>query len=155
MLDYRRALIRCVVAGALCGFAPRGAEAAKCTISTTPVVFGTYNVFTAGPTDSTGTVVYTCNGGAKNIWITITAGSSGTFNTRQMVKGLERLGYNLFLNPPRTTVWGDMTGGSSVFTDANPPNNADLVATIYGRIPAGQDISAGAYSDVVALEINF
>jgi spore coat protein U-like protein len=155
MHGHRRALTRCLLTIALCSLGASAAEAAKCTVSATSIVFGTYNVFAAAPTDSTATVVYNCNGGAKNVWITITAGTSGTFSTRQMANGTERLGYNLFLNPPRTTIWGDLTGGSSVHTDPNPPNNEDLTATIYGRIPAGQDISAGAYSDVVSIEINF
>ena len=151
----RSAIVRAALGGALFLLGTASAEAAKCTITTTPVVFGTYNVFTASPQDSTGTVVYNCNGGAKNIWVTISRGLSSTFNPRQMAKGAERLGYNLFLDPARTSVWGDLTGGTSVHTNANPPNNDDTTATIYGRIPAGQDISAGAYSDVVSVEINF
>src|SRR5581483_1009059 len=43
------------------------ADAAGCTISTTSVSFGSYNVFTPTPTDSIGSFLYRCNGGAKNI----------------------------------------------------------------------------------------
>jgi spore coat protein U-like protein len=155
MFRYRTPLIRCAIGVALLIFGARPAEAAKCTIVTTPVVFGTYNVFTVAPTDSTGTVVYNCNGGAKNVWITISRGTSSTFNPRQMAKGVERLGYNLYRDAPRSSVWGDLTGGTGVHLDPNPPNNSDISVTVYGRIPAGQDISAGAYADTVVLEINF
>jgi spore coat protein U-like protein len=155
MFDGRTAVIRAALGGALFLLGTASAEAAKCSITTTPIVFGTYNVFTASPQDSTGTVVYNCNGGAKNIWIEISRGISTTFNPRRMAKGTERLNYNLYLDPARTAIWGNSTGGTSVHTNANPPNNHDVTATIYGRIPPGQDISAGAYADVVSVEINF
>ena len=155
MFRHRTALIRCAIGFAVLVFQAGPADAAKCTIATTPVVFGTYNVFTIAPTDSTGTVVYNCNGGAKNVWITISRGTSSTFNPREMAKGVERLGYNLYRDAPRSTVWGDFTGGTSVHLDPNPPNDNDINVTVYGRIPAGQDISAGAYADTVTVEINF
>ena len=74
MFSYRTALIRLVCG--LCLFACGGgsAEAAKCTVSTTPIVFGTYNVFTTAPSDSTATLVYNCNGGARNVVVAITRG---------------------------------------------------------------------------------
>lgn len=133
----------------------RPAEAAQCTISTTPIVFGTYNVFMTAPTDSTGTVIYNCNGGGKNILITMSRGASPTFVPRRMASGPEDLGYNLFRDAARTTVWGDATAGTSAYFDADPPNRTDIVVTVFGRIPAGQDVRAGAYSDTVSIEINF
>jgi spore coat protein U-like protein len=37
--------------------------------------------------------------------------------------------------------------------EANPPNNRDLPLTIFARVPAGQDVSAGSYSDSVTVVI--
>jgi spore coat protein U-like protein len=144
------AVIACI---SLCGAAP--AEAAKCTIATTSIAFGVYNVFSAAPLDSTGSVGINCNGGASHVQITITRGQSGTYAQRTLRRSIESLGYNLFVDAARSAIWGDGTGGSQAYLVGNPPNNTDVTVTIHGRIPAGQDISAGAYSDSVSVTVNF
>jgi spore coat protein U-like protein len=133
------------------------AEAAQCTISTTPVVFGIYNVFTAAPLDTVGTVTYECNGGAKHVVVSISRGQGSTFAQRAMRKfgGTDRLYYNLFLDASRTAVWGDGSPGTQVHSGGNPPNKQVVAVPVYGRIPPAQDISAGVYFDAVAVEINF
>ena len=131
------------------------AQAQACTISATSVNFGSYNVFNASDTDSTGTVTYRCNGSAHNITIGLTQGASASFNQRQMQKGSESLTYNLFVDASRTNIWGDGTGGTSVYSIANPPNNTNVNLTVYGRVTAGQDVSAGTFSDTVTAVINF
>ena len=153
----RRSIRRLVlVAGfVLAAASAAEAQAPSCTISVTAVAFGTYNVFTATPDDSTGTITYRCNRTAANVWIALSDGSSSTFTPRTMRKGAEILSYNLYRNAARTNVWGDGSGGTSVYTRANPPNNSNVNLTIYGRIPAGQDVSAGSYTDTVSAVINF
>lgn len=127
----------------------------SCTISVTSVAFGTYNVFTTTAVDSTGTITYQCNSKATNISISLSDGSSTTYSPRTLRKGSEILQYNLYSDAARTTVWGDGTAGTSVYTDANPPNNSNVSVTVYGRIPAQQDVSAGSYTDTVSAVINF
>jgi len=129
--------------------------APTCSISTTSVNFGSYNVFAGSATDSTGTVTINCNGSAHNIVVTLSKGASSTYNPRTMLKGGETLNYNLYRDGARTSIWGDGSGGTSTYTDANPPNNTDMNLTVYGRVPAGQDVSAGTYSDTVSAVINF
>jgi spore coat protein U-like protein len=131
------------------------AQSPSCTISTTSVAFGNYNVFTATPDDSTGTITYRCNSTAMNISIALSDGSSTTFSPRTLRKGGEVLSYNLYRNAARTQIWGNGTGGTSVYTQSNPPNNQNVNVTVYGRIPALQDVSAGNYSDTVSAVINF
>ena len=131
------------------------AHAQACTISATSVNFGSYNVFNGSPTDSTGTVTYRCNGSAHNITIGLTQGASASFNQRQMQKGSESLTYNLFVDASRTNIWGDGTSGTSVYSISNPPNNTNVNLTVYGRVTAGQDVSAGSFSDTVTAVINF
>jgi spore coat protein U-like protein len=149
-----RVILVCVTAIVVLS-ASEAHAAPACTISATSVNFGSYNVFTGSTTDSTGTVTINCNGSAHNITVALSQGSSSTFNPRTMTKGGETLTYNLYRDAARTTIWGDGTGGTSTYTNANPPNNADISLTVYGRVPAGQDVSAGAYSDTVAAVINF
>jgi len=131
------------------------AQAASCTISVTSVAFGNYNVFTTTADDSTGTITYRCNSTAMNISISLSDGSSSTYSPRTLRKGSEILQYNLYRNAARTTIWGNGTGGTSVYTLANPANNTNINVTIYGRIPAQQDVSAGSYTDTVSAVINF
>jgi spore coat protein U-like protein len=131
------------------------AQAPSCTISTTSVAFGNYNVFTTTPDDSTGTITYRCNSTAANISISLSDGSSTTFSPRTLRKGSEVLSYNLYRNAARTQIWGNGTGGTSVYTQSNPPNNQNVNVTVYGRIPALQDVSAGNYTDTVSAVINF
>lgn len=130
------------------------ALAASCTISTTAVSFGTYNVFGPAPLDSTGSVTYTCTGNA-HVTISLDSGGAGTFNPRRMLNNSEALSYNLYRDAARTNIWGDGTGGTTIYTDPNPRNGQGITVTIFGRIPAGQDVSAGSYSNTVAATINF
>ena len=127
---------------------------AACTISTTPVSFGTYNVFSSTPLDSTGSVTFNCDNRA-NITITLNNGGATTFNPRRMLKGSEALNYNLYRDAAGTSIWGDGTGGTQVYSDPRTPRNQNVTLTIYGRIPAGQDVSVGTYRNTVTATINF
>ena len=151
----RRVLLAATVAGALVLSVVVPARAA-CTISSTPLVFGTYNVFAVTPLDSTGSVTLHCTATDKDIVITLDRGGAPTFNPRRMLNGAEQLDYNLYLDAARTTIWGDGTGGTQTFANHNPQgNNRDIVLPIYGRIPAGQDVRAGTYTNTITVTIQF
>jgi spore coat protein U-like protein len=150
-----RALCRALAFGAAVWIGAARVEAANCSFSTTPVSFGAYNVFASAPTDTVGTIRYECNGGAKNVLVTITAGSSGRPGARSLVGGGDTLLYNLFRDPARTNVWGDGTGGAHAVIVADPPNRSEQTLTIYGRIPAGQDVRAGTYTDSITVIVQY
>ena len=131
---------------------------AACTISTTGVAFGSYNVFNASVISSTGSVSYTCGlfeAIFGNISITLSTGQSGSYPARAMRKGAESLLYNLYLDAAGTSVWGNGTGGTQTYSRVRPPFNTAVVVTVYGRLPAGQDVSAGVYTDTISATINF
>jgi spore coat protein U-like protein len=127
---------------------------ASCTLSATPVAFGLYDVFQVGPTDSTGTIAYRCNNNDHGIRIVISAGTSGTFANRTLKNGTENLLYNLFYGG-FSQAWGDGTGGTTTYFENNPPNKVDVVLTIYGRIPGGQDVGIGSYADTVVVTLEY
>jgi spore coat protein U-like protein len=154
-MTWRRALLAVALLVAVLRPSEAAAQSPSCTISATSVNFGNYNVFNGSNLDSTGTITYRCNSTAANITIGLTKGAGSTFNPRRMSKGAEVLGYNLFRNAARTNIWGDGTSGTAVYFRANPPNNSNVNVTVYGRIPAGQDVSAGSFSDTVTAVINF
>jgi spore coat protein U-like protein len=148
-------MVRTALTAILVVCAAASAEAAQCTVSTTPVNLGTYDVFATSPNDSTGTVTLNCNGGARNVAITISRGAAPSYAFRFMNKGLELLLYNLYLDASRSVIWGDGSGGSQMEIVGNPPNNQDHPVTIFARIPAGQDVSAGSYTDTVSVTVQY
>lgn len=148
-----RLLTILVAAGALSAAAT--AEAA-CTISTTAVSFGSYNVFSASPDDGTGQITYRCTAPRPPlVTIQLDKGGAPSFNPRQMRMGSEVLNYNLYLDSTRSTIWGDGTGGSQAYSQSSPQPNQNINVSVYGRIPAGQDVSAGNYSATVTATIFF
>jgi spore coat protein U-like protein len=128
--------------------------APNCIISTTAVSFGVYDVFSGTATDSTGTITFRCTGNAS-VTINLNKGTSTTFTPRVLTSGSSTLNYNLYTDAARSTIWGDTTGGTSRYSNANPANNTNIVVTVYGRITSGQDVSAGSYSDTITATINF
>ena len=157
--ERARATWQAIMAGVLLVAAPAMA-APNCSISATPVAFGTYDVFATGPTDSLGTITYRCTGmgNSNTVTIDLDTGWWGSVAQRRMARfywfGLEYLPYNLYLDAARTTVWGDGTTAQH-YGPVQPPNGRDVNVTIYGRIPPRQDVSAGTYFDTVTVTINF
>ena len=132
------------------------AAEAACTITTTAVSFGSYNVFAGSADDATGQITYRCTGPRPPIvTIHLDKGGSPSFSPRQMRRGSETLNYNLYLDSTRSTIWGDGTGGTQTYSRANPPNGRNIALSLFGRIPAGQDVSAGTYSATVTATIFF
>ena len=138
---------------------------AACTVSTTPVSFGSYDVLSPTPLDSNGSVTVDCGIGAAPpnppVDVLITMGqspNSGSFSPRKMknAMGPDLLNYNLYSDSTRISIWGDGIGGTSVVTLRKVNKNAPpVVITVYGRIPAGQDVSAGSYSDTLIVTITW
>lgn len=130
--------------------------AINCSISTVSVAFGSYNVFASSALTSTGSVTIRCVGvgtGTNAVSIALSKGNSASFQPRQMFRGIEPLSYNLYLDAGGTQIWGDGTGGTKQF--ASISNNQTVVLTIFGRIPPGQDVSIGSYTDTIIATINF
>jgi spore coat protein U-like protein len=141
---------------AMVAAAPAIAEAQlglNCTIGTTPAAFGDYNVLSATPKTTTGTVTFQCTLGV-NIIVTLSRGSSSTFDPRTMRNGAEVLNYNLYREATYQTIWGDGTGGTQTYT-AFATLLVPVTVTVYGRVPAGQNVAAGSYSDSVVATIIF
>jgi len=143
------------IAAIVAVLAVTGRAEAACTVSAVGVSFGTYDVFTAAPTTSTGTITYHCGNADHNILVSISTGSSGTYVARTLNRSTETLSYNLYLDSAFATVWGDGSGVTGVYQKSNPPNNSDVALTVYGRITAQQDVTVGSYSDTVIATVNF
>ncbi len=129
---------------------------AICTMTTTPVLFGAYNVLSPAPLDTTGILVYRCGNRDHNIMISFDPGGAPSFAARRMLNGSQQLFYNLYLNAARTVIWGDGTGGTGVYFIHNPqPSNQDISVPIFGRIPAGQNVGSGTYDNTITVTLNY
>ena len=132
---------------------------ANCSITTAAVAFGTYDpVITNATTalDSTGTITTTCTNGAS---VTILLGQGSNANTgstdaapeRRMLSGANYLNYQLYSDTSRTVVWGNDTTTDVAETGTGSAVNT----TVYGSVPAGQNVPAGTYSDTVVATVSF
>ena len=135
------------------------AYAARCDVNTTPVSFGPYDVFASFPSETTGTISVTCHTPEHKtipIEVSISSGRSGSFNPRQMQKtvGADRMNYFLFLNSSKTQLWGDGSSSTFVFK-GNIYKDSPLNLPVYGRVPARQNLRAGAYSDQLVVTVNW
>lgn len=133
---------------------------ANCTITTAPVAFGAYDPIATNatnPLDGTGTVTVTCtNGSAATITLgqgaDPAAGSTDAAPLRQMKDtGTDALAYSLYQDSDRTIAWGN-TGATGV---AETGTGLVQNVTVYGAVPAGQNVPAASYSDTVLATVTF
>jgi spore coat protein U-like protein len=89
-----------------------------------------------------------------SVEISISRGTSGTYD-RRMQGVNDEVSYNLYLDSNRRQIWGDGTGGTSVFSKNTNADNVVQTVPIYGRMPAGQNATGGAYADTLVITIDF
>lgn len=145
----------CLLAGST------AAAAQVCTVSTTPIVFGQFDPFSASATDAAGTVVVSCQAVVSvsvTYTLTLDGGGAGLVNARRMSGVSSQLFYQIYTTAGRTTVWGDGTAGSVAKADGYLLGVLVPVVktyTAYGRISARQNISAGNYADLVTIVLTY
>lgn len=123
------------------------------------MAFGLYDILSPMPTDSQATVNVVCLriGGAAQttVLLGLSAGAHGSsVNTRRMANSGTaggHLSYGLFRDISRLSVWGNSGGVNTVGQIVTVPviGFASTTFTIYGRIPAQQDVAVGSYGDAV------
>ncbi|HKT31460.1 MAG TPA: spore coat U domain-containing protein [Gammaproteobacteria bacterium] len=144
------------------------------TVNSTGINFGNYDVLSSGNTPGTGsiTVSATCDRSGLPFTVVfnvaLSTGGSGTFTPRTMTSGTATLQYNLYTTAALTTIWGDGSSGTGTVSDqingtcqfqigntgtvcsGGPQND-----TIYGNIPALQDVVPGSYTDNITVTVTF
>lgn len=123
-----------------------------CSVSTSGVDFGVYQVFDNTDLHTSGTITVDCDQAYE---IRLDAGSTSTsFLPRQMVNFEDaRLDYNLFVNPSHTSVWGD--GANATVTVSGEGSGVPEHHTVYGRIPARQNVRGGDYADTIVVTVEY
>jgi spore coat protein U-like protein len=123
--------------------------AAECTLNVVDVSFGAYDTFSLADTNITGALSISCDA-ETSLQMSLSAGF-GSFTTRQMKSGGDTLVYNLFTDPTRLTIWGDGSPGTSRLSLSGTSGNY----TIYGRVPARQNVPVGTYGDTITVTLTF
>jgi spore coat protein U-like protein len=129
--------------------------AANCTITAQPLAFGSYDplqVHAATALDAQSDVTITCTrGSASTVGLGLGANAAGA--VRRMINGTQFLTYELYKEAARTNIWGD--AGAGLVNPGAAPSIAPRALTVYGRIPAGQDVGTGPYTDTVIASVTF
>jgi spore coat protein U-like protein len=131
-----------------------------CTVQTTPAAFGHYNPLTthaSAPLDITSSVTITCSKGMATT-IGLDRGlhadyAQGTTRSMKHVSKTEYLSYDLYKDAIHTTLWG--TSGTHLVVPPIAPDTTPRTYLIFGRVPAGQDVSLGDYLDTIVAIVNF
>jgi spore coat protein U-like protein len=121
----------------------------SCSLNGGSLNFGQYVTGQTTDLDVTGAINYVnCSG---QLSIALDGGASGSISNRQMVSGSGRLSYQIYRNPTRTAIWG--TGGDSLGVILTIPQSGSV--PVYGRIPRGQSVVDGVYTDTVTITLSF
>jgi spore coat protein U-like protein len=120
-----------------------------CALSGGTLNFGQYTSGQTTNLDVNGTINYVNCGG--NLSFALDGGNSGNTNARQMSQGANRLNYQIYRNSVRNAIWGVGAEAQGVVLIGTQSGSV----TVYGRIPAGQIVPDGTYTDTVNITLTF
>jgi spore coat protein U-like protein len=125
--------------------------AATCSISATDLSFGAYS---RTQLDGTTTLSATCTSSTPfNIGLNQGVTLGATVTTRKMAgPGSQFLSYKLFKDSARTLNWGNTVGSDTVSSTGTGTAQS---FTVYGRIPAAQNVGGGTYQDTITATISY
>ena len=127
-----------------------------CTIVVDELSFGEYDPFVANADaalDASAVVSVTCTKGLASA-VRLDAGAhGGAGNVRHLASGGQRLAYWIFKDQARTAAWRTGQDGMSL-PDVSTGQCPQSVA-LFGRIPPGQVVPSGAYTDTVMATLDF
>ncbi|WP_186332129.1 spore coat protein U domain-containing protein [Bordetella genomosp. 13] len=124
-----------------------------CTISASPMNFGSQGLL-ATTVNATASLSVRCTNNDAYA-IALNGGGNGTVAARNMMRqgGQQLVPYQLYLDPARTTPWGDGTLGTSRVTRTG--TGLDEVITVYGSIQPQAAPVPGTYTDTVLATVYF
>ena len=126
---------------------------ADCSVTAGNLAFGNYR---GAQLDQQATISIACTSVAPTSpYVTFGLGANADGTQRRMANGTARLNYNLYSDSGRTAALAADT--QLPITNAAPGTNNAYAGsvTVYGRIPANQDVVAGSYSDTVVVTLTY
>lgn len=131
---------------------------ASCNISGSVLNFGSGidPLAAAVPIDASSTLTVQCTNTTPysvSLNAGVNAGGASVFGSRAVKSGAHLVGYQLYLDTGRATVWGDGSASSSTVSGTGSGSNQSL--TIYGRLPSLSGAVPGSYTDTVTVTVNY
>jgi spore coat protein U-like protein len=124
-----------------------------CLVSATDLAFGAYDTTSTSPNDNVSAVTVACTIGTPyEVGLSAGGGASATMANRKMTSGVNVLEYSLYSNAGHTSVWGNTVGTDALVATAVLLPTAH---TVYGRVPALQNVPAGIYSDTITVAVTY
>ena len=128
----------------------------KCWITALPLDFGAYDPVQANaatPLDGQATLTVACTKGTS-LTIGLDNGTNAEGTTRRMTAGgTNLLAYELYKDGSHSQRWGD--AGGERYDAGVAPSKDPRQFTVYGRVPAGQDVMEGNFQDTVLVTVQF
>jgi len=126
---------------------------AGCTVSATPLSFGTSQVLAAN-IDASSTITPVCtNTTPYSIGIDAGGGAGATTSDRLMTgPASATVLYRLYRDSARTQIWGSTIGTNTVSAVGN---GLPQPVTVFGRVPPQASPAPGSYQDIVTVTVTF
>jgi spore coat protein U-like protein len=126
------------------------------TVSATSLDFGVYVPSSAATANTTVKVACTIPLDLlADFTISLSAGNAATPASRMLRHGGDQLGYNIFADAAYMAVWGDGSAGSVTQGYNHLLALGSAQFTGFGRLPQGQFVAAGSYSDRITVTVTF
>ncbi len=129
----------------------------NCRVSVTNLSFGDYDplgAHTLSSLDASATLDLLCT---KDLAVVVSLDQgqhpASTRSVRQLEMGTNHLDYQLYRDPARQAIWAEGEFGERVAGTGLV--SSPVAVTVFGRIPGGQVVPAGAYTDVVTARVDF
>jgi len=107
--------------------------------------------------DGQATITVNCTTGTP-FTLDADMGSFGTSMRSMQPSGnpmAQGIGYDLFTNSDRTTVWGTMANGGSGSLISLSADGGSQAVTVYGRTLGTSSLTPGSYTDFVTVTLSF
>lgn len=127
----------------------------SCNVMATPLVFGNYDAIAGVVVDAAAVVYPQCSSGTYySIALDAGLGNGASLTDRKLTGPAGSvLSYGIFTDAGRTNAWGNGAGGTGY--SVNTGNGGSQPVTMFGRIPAEQNASVGAYVDTITLTLSY
>src|SRR5262249_54230100 len=117
------------------------------------------NYFPVSTSTNTTTVTIKCGSLGVDILpsftVSLSAGNAGSPASRYLNKAGSHLSYNIYTSLGYSTAWGSGSGGSAPQSYSSSLSLDSINFTGYGRIPSGQYLSAGSYTDSITVTVAY
>jgi spore coat protein U-like protein len=127
--------------------------APDCRITVSNLAFGSYDPLAqnaAQDLNAAADVSMLCTKNSRAS-IIIDGGRNRVGSSRALQGGSQQVSYQLYRDADRTQAWGSEDALQYVSTGIGKPQQL----RVYGRIPPGQEVASGVYTDVVTATVDF